>query len=167
MDPASRYVEQVDRVLGALCALLPAPTGDGGVLRAIGDSPAVPEVPGGTAGLAAVAGEAADRYRAAGVRASAMDDSAGSAVRDALAAVEEGARAVEGIRRVAHVRAEALLPAANTPAGLRTLVDTMGAALTSAQNVISGTRAQISGAAEDLRRHRDDWQAVLGPEPTG
>lgn len=116
---AARYVDQVDRVLAAACDLLPPPDGDLAGL----DHPR--HLSTFRRGLASAAAAAAQRYQSAGERVRATHDGASSAVQDALTAAHEAARTAEGIRNSAQVRC-ALLAVANTPVGLRTLVDIDG-----------------------------------------
>lgn len=158
MDTVAYYVEHVDRVLAAACDLLAPPEGG---LAGVEQPPAPVDVPQGSTGLASGAAEAARRYRAEGERVLAAHDGAGAIAREALAALQAAAEAAEGIRSSAQVHAAALLPVANTPAGLRTLVDAMANAVSSMQQVLSNSRAQMSAAAGELRRHREDWQDVL------
>lgn len=155
---AARYVDQIDRVLAAACDLLPPPDGTPAEL----DHPPAPaDIPEGRSGLAATAAADARRYQSAGQRVRATQEGASGAVEGALEAAREAARTAEGIRSTAQVRAAALLPVANTPAGLQTLVDAMASALASMQNLLSSTRAQMSTSAGEIRRHSEDWRGIL------
>jgi len=155
---AARYVDQIDRVLAAACDLLPPPDGTPAEL----DHPPGPvDIPEGRSGLAAAAAANARRYQSAGQRVRATQEGASGAVEGALEAAREAARTAEGIRSTAQVRAAALLPVANTPAGLQTLVDAMASALASMQNLLSSTRAQMSTSAGEIRRHSEDWRGIL------
>ena len=158
MDAATRYVEHVDRVLAAACALLPSEDSEDHDLQG---PPRPAQAPGGRSSLSSSAAGAAERYQTAGQAVDSTHTGAARAAREALEAAREAGRTAEGLRNAAKAQAAALLPAANTPAGLRTLVDTMGSALTAMQSHLSTTRAQMSAAAEELRRHRDDWRGVL------
>jgi hypothetical protein len=155
---AARYVDQVDRVLAAACDLLPPPDGTPAEL----DHPPAPvDIPEGRSGLAAAAAANARRYQSAVQRVRATHEGASGAVEGALEAAREAARTAEGIRGTAQLRAAALLPAANTPAGLQTLVDAMASSLASMQNLLSSTRAQMSTSAGEIRRHSEDWRGIL------
>lgn len=155
---AARYVERIDTILAAARDLLPAPDWQPADL----DQPSPPiGIPEGRSGLANSATVAAQRYQAAGEWVRATHDEASGAVEGALEAAREAARTAEGIRSTAQVRAAALLPVANTPAGLRTLVDTMTSSLASMQNLLSSTRAQMSTSAGEIRRHSENWRGIL------
>jgi len=159
VDATARYVETVDRVLAAACGLLPPPDGTPAGL----ESPAgAVDAPEDASGLATGVAGAVQRYRRVGERMSALDDAAGGAVREAARAARQPADAAAAVRGNAQARVTALLPVAHTPAGLRTLVDSMASSLASMHSVLSSTQAQMSGAAEELRHHRDDWQGVPG-----
>lgn len=155
---ASRYVDQIDRVLAAACDLLPTPDGTSDGLEPFTRQVEIPEGQSGLVGAAAAAGL---RYQSAGERERATHEGISGAVEEALSAAREAARTAEGIRSSAQVRAAALLPVANTPAGLRTLVDTMASSLASMQNLLSSTRAQMGASAGEIRRHSEDWRGIL------
>jgi hypothetical protein len=158
MDAVARYVQQVDRVLAAACALLPPPE----ATLPAGEPVSKPaEVPGGLSSLGAGVGSAAEQYRLAGAGVEQGGDAALAAARQALEVAREAARTAEGLRRSTQTQAAALLPAANTPAGLRSLVAAMGSAVTAMNDLLSRTLGQMSGSAEELRRQRAQWQAVL------
>lgn len=161
MDAAAGYVAHVDRVLAAAAALLaPAPGGAGtaeaGVSRPI-------DAPGGTSGLSSGAVAAGERYTAAVGAADSAASGSAAAVAGAVEAAREAAHAAESLRAVTRARAAALLPGADTPAGLRVLVDTMAAALAGMQDQIGVSRAQLSATAAEVRRTAAEWQDVLEP----
>jgi hypothetical protein len=97
-----------------------------------------------------------------GAADSAASDST-AAVAAAADAARESAHAAEALRAVTQARAAALLPGADTPAGLRVLVDTMAAALAGMQDQIGASRAQLSATAAEVRRTGTEWRAVLEP----
>jgi len=162
MDAAAGYVAHVDRVLAAAAALLTPAPGGGDGLAQIGVSRPV-DVPGGSSGLSAGAAAAAERYTAAVGAADTAASGSGGAVAAAAEAAQESARAAESLRAVTQARAQALLPGADTPAGLRLLVDSMAAALAGMQEQIGASRAQLSATAAEVRRTGDGWRAVLEP----
>jgi hypothetical protein len=146
MDAAAGYVAHVDRVLAAAV----------GVSRPV-------DTPSGASGLSTGAAAAAERYTAAVEAADTAAAGSGGAVVAAVEATREAARAAESLRAVTQARAAALLPGADTPAGLRLLVDSMAAALTGMQEQIGARRAQLSATAAEVRRTDGGWRAVLEP----
>jgi len=161
MDAAAGYVAHVDRVLAAAAALLtPAP--DGGGFAPVGLSRPV-DAPGGTSGLSSGAAAAGERYAAAVGAADSATSGSAAAIAAAVEAARESSHAAESLRAVAQTRAAALLPGADTPAGLRLLVDSMAAALTGMQEQIGASRAHLSATAAEVRRSGGDWRAVLQP----
>ena len=161
MDAAAGYIAHVDRVLAAAAALLtPAP--DGGGLAPAGLSRPV-DAPGGSSGLSSGAAAAGERYAAAAAAADSAAAGSAAAVAAAAAAARESSHPAESMRAVTQARAQALLPGADTPAGLRLLVDAMAAALTGMQEQIGANRAQLSATAAQMRGTAAEWQAVLEP----
>jgi len=162
MDAAAGYVAHVDRVLAAAEALLTPGPGDGDGLAQVG-VPRPVDVPGGASGLSAGAAAAAQRYAAAVGAANTAAAGSGSAVASAVEAAREAARAAELLRAVTQARAAALLPGADTPAGLRLLVETMAVALMGMQEQIGASRVQLSATAAQVRSTGAGWRAVLEP----
>jgi hypothetical protein len=161
MDAAAGYVAHVDRVLAAAEALLTPTPGGAGFTEA--GAPRTVDAPGGTSGLSSGAAAAGERYTAAVGAADSAAAGSAAAVAAAAEAARESAHAAELLRAVTQARAAALLPGADTPAGLRVLVDTMAAALTGMQDQIGASRAQLSATAAEVRRTGTEWRAVLEP----
>jgi hypothetical protein len=162
VDPAvQEYVDRmVDGPLSAGCALFPdvAPGGD-----VIGGEPAAPPKPpaGGALadGVTAVSGD----YERAQSDVQGLDE---MSRRAAAAAGEEGfnarSRAVQ-VRESARVRASAILPHTNSPAGMKLLVSTMDEQLRALQREVDTTKKANAAFADQLREAADGYRRLSAP----
>lgn len=156
----SGYVEQVDRLLAAACALFPAdePTPAPAMTAQWVQGQQSP--PHGFSALASGAARAADEYGRAASRVVEATEATERVLATAAAQAGEAAATAVSIRDSARGQADAIMPAAQAPDGVDMLVSTMEERLAAMQQLVASTREQMRMAAEQLHRHAGQLGAV-------
>jgi len=147
----SAYIAQVDRLLGAGEGLFPR--GGPGVAAlnvGAGGLPGIP--PPGASGLSVGSGDAAQDYRGAVARVTALDDEVNGTAGAGDATGRNGRTGALGVRQTAQSAAAAIAPATNSPAGVKLLVSSMDERLADMQRQIDTTKAQNALLAGRLRQ---------------
>jgi len=147
----SAYIAQVDRLLGAGEGLFPR--GGPGVAAlnvGAGGLPGIP--PPGASGLSVGSSGAAQDYRGAVARVTALDDEVNGTAGAGDATGRNGRTGALGVRQTAQSAAAAIAPATNSPAGVKLLVSSMDERLADMQRQIDTTKAQNALLAGRLRQ---------------
>jgi hypothetical protein len=147
----------IDRLLGRAAELFPATEPD--IELSGGAGPAAPVPTTGAALTARVeaAGEQWSRARAAVRR---VDQQSGQLVGTAGETAAVGLRAAEQLREAARKQAAAILPLADSAAGMRLLVATMDARLAEMQARLKATTEANATTAGRLGDLADDYRTI-------